>query len=281
MAVLPSFFCPDGSRFYCLYCFYFSCLDIVLLDSHNRCPTASRFACQLYSSKSTIRRNCKGCKAVEDTGMNFIMIKWDIDNLRELDCLPSVLYLDDEDEDMVYKLSDAYGYCIKEYRILDKEDVLKCLADEILQNSFNKTFSGNYYTYLSEVQNESMERFHYELNEKDKSEIFDLICQDFYLLDANWDEDDGEEYYDLMLGYGRINNGYEFDDGCKDEKERYDLRQNLLDDLRVKTPLAYDALNCSLTLPDGGIIENVLSKLQANKLYEDFLYDWIDVKYPL
>ena len=206
-----------------------------------------------------MRRNCKGDKAVEDTGMNFIMIKWDIDNLCELDCLPPVLYLDDEDEDMVDKLSDAYGYCIKEYRILDKEDVLKCLADEILQNSFNKTFSGNYYTYLSEVQNESMERFHYELNEKDKSEIFDLICQDFYLLDANWDEDDG----------------------CKDEKERYDLRQNLLDDLRVKTPLAYDALNCSLTLPDGGIIENVLSKLQANKLYEDFLYDWIDVKYPL
>ena len=213
--------------------------------------------------------------------MNFIMIKWDIDNLCELDCLPPVLYLDDEDEDMVDKLSDAYGYCIKEYRILDKEDVLKCLADEILQNSFNKTFSGNYYTYLSEVQNESMERFHYELNEKDKSEIFDLICQDFYLLDANWGEDDSEEYYDLMLGYGRINNGYEFDDGCKDEKERYDLRQNLLDDLRVKTPLAYDALNCSLTLPDGGIIENVLSKLQANKLYEDFMYDWIDVKYPL
>ena len=213
--------------------------------------------------------------------MNFIMIKWDIDNLCELDCLPSVLYLDDEDEDMVDKLSDTYGYCIKEYRILDKGDVLKCLADEILQNSFNKTFSGNYYTYLSDVQDECMDRFHYMLTKNDKSEIFDLICQDFYLLDANWDEDDDEEYYDLMLGYGRINNGYEFDDGCKDEKERYDLRQNLLDDLRVKTPLAYDALNCSLTLPDGGIIENVLSKLQANKLYEDFLYDWIDVKYPL
>ena len=152
------------------------------------------------------------------------MIKWDIDNLCELDCLPSVLYLDDEDENMVDKLSDAYGYCIKEYRILDKEDVLKCLADEILQNSFNKTFSGNYYTYLSDVQDESIERFHYELNEKDKSEIFDLICQDFYLLDANWDEDDDEEYYDLMLGYGRINNGYEFDDGCDDEEERYNLR---------------------------------------------------------
>ena len=122
--------------------------------------------------------------------MNFIMIKWDIDNLCELDCLPSVLYLDDEDEDMVDKLSDAYGYCIKEYRILDKEDVLKCLADEILQNSFNKTFSGNYYTYLSDIQEESMDRFHYMLTENDKSEIFDLICQDFYLLDANWDEDD-------------------------------------------------------------------------------------------
>ena len=237
--------------------------------------------CQLYSSKSTIRRNCKGDKAVEDTGMNFIMIKWDIDNLCELDCLPSVLYLDDEDEDMVDKLSDAYGYCIKEYRILDKEDVLKCLADEILQNSFNKTFSGNYYTDLSDVQGESIERFHYELNEKDKSNIFDMICQDCYLLDANWDEDDDEEYYDLMLGYGRINNGYEFDDGCKDEEERYNLRQNLLDDLRIKMPLAYDALNCSLVLPDGTCIENVLSKLQADKLYEDFLYNLIDEKYQL
>ena len=237
--------------------------------------------CQLYSSKSTIRRNCKGDKAVEDTGMNFIMIKWDIDNLCELDCLPSVLYLDDEDEDMVDKLSDAYGYCIKEYRILDKEDVLKCLADEILQNSFNKTFSGNYYTDLSDVQDESIERFHYELNEKDKSNIFDMICQDCYLLDANWDEDDDEEYYDLMLGYGRINNGYEFDDGCKDEEERYNLRQNLLDDLRIKMPLAYDALNCSLVLPDGTCIENVLSKLQADKLYEDFLYNLIDEKYQL
>ena len=70
--------------------------------------------------------------------MNFIMIKWDVDNLNELDCLPPVLYLDDEDENMVDKLSDAYGYCIKEYHILDKADVLKCLADEILQNSFNK-----------------------------------------------------------------------------------------------------------------------------------------------
>ena len=237
--------------------------------------------CQLYSSKSTIRRNCKGDKAVEDTGMNFIMIKWDIDNLCELDCLPSVLYLDDEDEDMVDKLSDAYGYCIKEYRILDKDDVLKCLADEILQNSFNKTFSGNYYTDLSDVQDESIEKFHYELNEKDKSNIFDMICQDCYLLDANWDEDDEEEYYDLMLGYGRINNGYEFDDGCKDEEERYNLRQNLLDDLRIKMPLAYDALNCSLVLPDGTCIENVLSKLQADKLYEDFLYNLIDEKYQL
>ena len=213
--------------------------------------------------------------------MNFIMIKWDVDNLNELDCLPPVLYLDDEDENMVDKLSDAYGYCIKEYRILDKEDVLKCLADEILQNSFNKTFSGNYYTYLSDVQDESMDRFHYMLTENDKSNIFDMICQDCYLLDANWDEDDDEEYYDLMLGYGRINNGYEFDDGCKDEEERYNLRQNLLDDLRIKMPLVYDVLNCSLTLPDGGIIENVLSKLQANKLYEDFMYDWIDVKYQL
>lgn len=37
--------------------------------------------------------------------------------------------------------------------------VLKCLADEILQNSFNKTFSGNYYTDLSEVQDESIESF--------------------------------------------------------------------------------------------------------------------------
>lgn len=213
--------------------------------------------------------------------MNFIMIKWDVDNLNELDCLPPVLYLDDEDEDMVDKLSDAYGYCIKEYRILDKEDVLKCLADEILANSFNKTFSGNYYTDLSDVQDESIERFHYELNEKDKSNIFDMICQDCYLLDANWDEDDDEEYYDLMLGYGRINNGYEFDDGCDDEEERYNLRQNLLDDLRIKTPLAYDILNCSLTLPDGRIIENVLSKLQADKLYEDFLYNLIDEKYQL
>ena len=108
-----------------------------------------------------------------------------------------------------------------------------------------------------------------------------MICQDCYLLDANWDEDDDEEYYDLMLGYGRINNGYEFDDGCDGEEERYNLRQNLLDDLRVKTPMAYDILNCSLTLPDGRIIENVLSKLQADKLYEDFLYNLIDEKYQL
>ena len=126
-----------------------------------------------------------------------------------------------------------------------------------------------------------MERFHYMLTENDKSDIFDLICQDFYLLDANWDEDDDEEYYDLMLGYGRINNGYEFDDGCKDEEERYNLRQNLLDDLRIKMPLAYDALNCSLVLPDGTCIENVLSKLQADKLYEDFMYNLIDEKYQL
>ena len=48
---------------------------------------------------------------MEDTGMNFIMIKWDIDNLRELDCLPSVLYLDDEDEDMVDKLKNESLYC--------------------------------------------------------------------------------------------------------------------------------------------------------------------------
>ena len=95
------------------------------------------------------------------------------------------------------------------------------------------------------------------------------------------DFDDDEEYYDLMLGYGRINNGYEFDDGCKDEKERYNLRQNLLDDLRIKMPLVYDALNCSLVLPDGTCIENVLSKLQADKIYEDFMYNLIDEKYQL
>ena len=57
-----TFFCPDGCGSYCLYCFYFLYLDIVLSDPHNCCPTASHFVCQLYFSKSTIRRNCKGSK---------------------------------------------------------------------------------------------------------------------------------------------------------------------------------------------------------------------------
>ena len=55
-------FFSDGCGFYCLYCFYFLYLDIVLFDPYNCCPTASHFVCQLYSSKSTIRRNCKGSK---------------------------------------------------------------------------------------------------------------------------------------------------------------------------------------------------------------------------
>ena len=35
-------FYPDGCGFYCLYCFYFLYMDIVLLDPYNCCPTASR-----------------------------------------------------------------------------------------------------------------------------------------------------------------------------------------------------------------------------------------------
>ena len=36
------FFHSDGCKLYGLYFFYFLYLDIVLLDPHNCCPTASR-----------------------------------------------------------------------------------------------------------------------------------------------------------------------------------------------------------------------------------------------
>lgn len=60
------------------------------------------------------------------------------------------------------------------------------------------------------------------------------------------------------------------------DEERYELRQTLFDEMCGQNPIAYDADKECLTLPDGRVINNMLSREQAVKHYEDYIYNEVN-----
>ena len=101
---------------------------------------------------------------------------------------------------------------------------------------------------------------------------------DFYVLDSEceWDEDENGEYFGIAVGSDRVNGGYEFGDYCDLDEERYELRQTLFDEMCEQHPIEYDADKECLTLPDGRVINNMLSREQAVKHYEDYIYNEVN-----
>lgn len=159
-----------------------------------------------------------------------------------------------------------------------KDAILHCMADETLEYVYNRTATGFYYVSTDDIRFNADERFGITLSDEDLSKIYDYMNWDFYALDSEceWDEDEQGEYFGIAVGSDRVNGGYEFDDYCDLEEERYELRQTLFDEMCVQHPIEYDADKERLTLPDGRVINNMLSREQAVKHYEDYIYNEVN-----
>lgn len=180
--------------------------------------------------------------------------------------------LDERIEQVYLKLMN-----LNQRKEFNREDILQCLADETLENIYNKTLDGDYYVDLDALKEDTMNRFGIELMEDDVEKIYDIICGDYYVLDSEceWYEDsEGKEQMCIMVGYDRVNDGYNFDDDYAEE--RYELRQTAFEELCQKKPLDYNKEENVLTLPDGTQKENILSEMQAQKWYEDCIYREVD-----
>lgn len=156
-----------------------------------------------------------------------------------------------------------------------KEDVVTCLADETMQKIFTQSEYGNRTVWMEELQEEAKERFNMDFADEDLSKIYDYMNLDFFVLDSEceWDEDENGEYFGIAVGSDRVNGGYEFGDYCDLDEERYELRQTLFDEMCEQHPIEYNADKECLTLPDGRVINNMLSREQAVKHYEDYIYN--------
>lgn len=155
-----------------------------------------------------------------------------------------------------------------------KDAILHCLADETLEYVYDRTATGFYYVSTDNLRFTANERFDINLTDEDLSNIYDYMNWDFYVLDSEceWDEDENGEYFGIAVGSDRVNGGYEFGDYCDLDEERYELRQKLFDEMCGQHPIEYDADKECLTLPDGRVIHNMLSREQAVKHYEDYIY---------
>ena len=124
-----------------------------------------------------------------------------------------------------------------------KDAILHCLADETLEYVYDRTSTGFYYVSTDDLRFTANERFDINLTDEDLSKIYDYMNWDFYVLDSEceWDEDENGEYFGIAVGSDRVNGGYEFDDYCDMEEERYELRQTLFDEMCGQNPIAYDA----------------------------------------
>lgn len=159
-----------------------------------------------------------------------------------------------------------------------KDAILHCMADETLQYVYNRTATGFYYVNIDDVRLNADERFGITLSDEDLSKIYDYMNWDFYVLDSEceWDEDEHGEYFGIAVGSDRVNGGYEFGDYCDLDEKRYELRQTLFDEMCEQHPIEYDADKECLTLPDGRVINNMLSREQAVKHYEDYIYNEVN-----
>ena len=174
-----------------------------------------------------------------------------------------------------------YGNSYEEEIWMDedrKDAILHCLADETLEYVYDRTSTGFYYVSTDNLRFTANERFDINLTDEDLSKIYDYMNLDFYVLDSEceWDEDENGEYFGIAVGSDRVNGGYEFGDYCDLDEERYELRQTLFDEMCGQNPIAYDADKECLTLPDGRVINNMLSREQAVKHYEDYIYNEVN-----
>lgn len=172
---------------------------------------------------------------------------------------------------MVEMKSDTKDMTMDEDR---KDAILHCLADETLEYVYDRTSTGFYYVSTDNLRFTANERFDINLTDEDLSKIYDYMNLDFFVLDSEceWDEDENGEYFGIAVGSDRVNGGYEFGDYCDLDEERYELRQTLFDEMCGQNPITYDADKECLTLPDGRVINNMLSREQAVKHYEDYIY---------
>lgn len=177
-----------------------------------------------------------------------------------------------DEMDMVEMKSDMKDMIMDEDR---KDAILHCLADETLEYVYDRTSTGFYYVSTDNLRFTANERFDINLTDEDLSKIYDYMNLDFYVLDSEceWDEDENGEYFGIAVGSDRVNGGYEFGDYCDLDEERYELRQTLFDEMCEQHPIEYDADKECLTLPDGRVINNMLSREQAVKHYEDYIYN--------
>lgn len=176
---------------------------------------------------------------------------------------------------MVEMKSDAKDMTMDEDR---KDAILHCLADETLEYVYDRTSTGFYYVSTDNLRFTANERFDINLTNENLSKIYDYMNLDFYVLDSEceWDEDENGEYFGIAVGSDRVNGGYEFGDYCDLDEERYELRQTLFDEMCEQHPIEYDADKECLTLPDGRVINNMLSREQAVKHYEDYIYNEVN-----
>lgn len=167
---------------------------------------------------------------------------------------------------MVEMKSDTKDMTMDEDR---KDAILHCLADETLEYVYDRTSTGFYYVSTDNLRFTANERFDINLTDEDLSKIYDYMNLDFYVLDSEceWDEDENGEYFGIAVGSDRVNGDY-----CDLDEERYELRQTLFDEMCEQHPIEYDADKECLTLPDGRVINNMLSREQAVKHYEDYIY---------
>lgn len=180
--------------------------------------------------------------------------------------------------DNVDMISDSKSQTQNKIDETRKDAILHCMADETLEYVYNRTATGFYYVSTDDIRFNADERFGITLSNEDLSKIYDYMNWDFYALDSEceWDEDEQGEYFGIAVGSDRVNGGYEFDDYCDLEEERYELRQTLFDEMCVQHPIEYDADKECLTLPDGRVINNMLSREQAVKHYEDYIYNEVN-----
>ena len=179
-----------------------------------------------------------------------------------------------DEMDMVEMKSDMKDMIMDEDR---KDAILHCLADETLEYVYDRTSTGFYYVSTDNLRFTANERFDINLTDEDLSKIYDYMNLDFYVLDSEceWDEDENGEYFGIAVGSDRVNGGYEFGDYCDLDEERYELRQTLFDEMCGQNPIAYDADKECLTLPDGRVINNMLSRTLTDEevcqAYDSFM----------
>lgn len=154
-----------------------------------------------------------------------------------------------------------------------KENVLRCLAQETLQEAFTQSESGNWSVYIDQIHDEAKERFDVDITEDDFQILENMMWEDEYMMASDIVVDDDirvGKYIDFDVGYGRVKDGV--DALWKDEQKEYDEKESAYKELASKYTMNYDNDQYEVILPDGTKKENILSKNQAEYHFDNYLY---------